>query len=231
MTPEQHERAQRLKAVQLLGRVYVGGIPFDAGEQEIAEAFRPFGAIQQCAFTYDQALNKHKGFCFVEYDAPEAALLALEQMTSYNIKGRTLKIGRPNNAPQALPYLETLAAKAAEAHRIYVSSIHPDLGELEIKSVFESFGPVTRVILAPGAEGKGNHRGYGWVDFEEQKSVPDAIKSMNLFDLGGQFLRVSIGIRFDTRPRMSPSRPLAFLYGVWDTSSSCAACFIFFTLV
>merc|ERR1711871_1101313 len=44
MTPEQHERAQRLKAVQLLGRVYVGGIPFDAGEQEIAEAFRPFGA-------------------------------------------------------------------------------------------------------------------------------------------------------------------------------------------
>ena len=34
------------------------------------------------------------------------------------------------------------------------------------------------------------HRGWGYVDYENHKSATDAIASMNLFDLGGQFLRV-----------------------------------------
>ena len=34
------------------------------------------------------------------------------------------------------------------------------------------------------------HRGWGYIDYEVHKSATDAIASMNLFDLGGQFLRV-----------------------------------------
>uniref|UniRef100_A0A1X7SG05 RRM domain-containing protein n=1 Tax=Amphimedon queenslandica TaxID=400682 RepID=A0A1X7SG05_AMPQE len=36
----------------------------------------------------------------------------------------------------------------------------------------------------------GKHRGWGFIDYENHKSAADAISSMNLFDLGGQFLRV-----------------------------------------
>jgi len=56
-------------------------------------------------------------------------------------------------------------------------------------SVFEAFGKITSVELAPEtADGK--HRGWGFVNYDSLKSAQDAIASMNLFDLGGQFLRV-----------------------------------------
>ncbi|MPC09331.1 Poly(U)-binding-splicing factor half pint [Portunus trituberculatus] len=39
-------------------------------------------------------------FAFVEYEMPEAAQLALEQMNGVMIGGRNIKVGRPSNMPQ-----------------------------------------------------------------------------------------------------------------------------------
>ena len=33
-------------------------------------------------------------------------------------------------------------------------------------------------------------RGYGFIEFDSQQAAQDAVTSMNLFDLGGQYLRV-----------------------------------------
>ena len=46
-------------------------------------------------------IGRHKGFCFLEYEIPEAAQLALEQMNNAILGGRTIKVGRPSNMPQA----------------------------------------------------------------------------------------------------------------------------------
>ena len=56
-------------------------------------------------------------------------------------------------------------------------------------SVFEAFGKIKKVELAPDNV-PNKHRGWGYIDYEAHKSAADAIASMNLFDLGGQFLRV-----------------------------------------
>lgn len=40
----------------------------------------------------------------------------------------------------------------------------------------------------------GKHRGYGFIEYETTQSAHDAIASMNMFDLGGQHLRVGRGI-------------------------------------
>ena len=56
-------------------------------------------------------------------------------------------------------------------------------------SVFEAFGTIKKVELAPDNV-PNKHRGWGYIDYEIHKSSTDAIASMNLFDLGGQFLRV-----------------------------------------
>ena len=46
-----------------------------------------------------------------------------------------------------------------------------------------------KIELAPDSM-PGKHRGWGYIDYDVQKSAADAIASMNLFDLGGKFLRV-----------------------------------------
>lgn len=38
------------------------------------------------------------------------------------------------------------------------------------------------------------HRGFGYIEYESEQSANDAVASMNMFDLGGQFLRVGKAI-------------------------------------
>ena len=72
--------------------MYVGGISFDVREDTVKTAFQPFGPIKNVCLSWDAIANKHKGFAFVEYDIPEAAALALEQMNNVMLGGRTIKV-------------------------------------------------------------------------------------------------------------------------------------------
>jgi poly(U)-binding-splicing factor PUF60 len=51
-----------------------------------------------------------------------------------------VEVGRPSNMPQAQPIIDQLTEEAKNYNRIYVASIHPDLSETDIQSVFEAFG-------------------------------------------------------------------------------------------
>ena len=73
-------------------RIYVGSINFEIREDTIKQAFIPFGPIKSVNLSWDPITNKHKGFAFIEYDIPEAAYLALEQMNGVMLGGRNIKV-------------------------------------------------------------------------------------------------------------------------------------------
>nr|CAD7198083.1 unnamed protein product [Timema douglasi] len=104
-----------------------------------------------------------------------------------------VRVGRPSNMPQAQSVIDEITEEAKQYNRIYVASIHPDLTEDDIKSVFEAFGPIKYCKLAPGSTPT-RHKGYGFIEYETQQAAMEAIASMNLFDLGGQYLRVGRAI-------------------------------------
>ncbi|BFY98530.1 hypothetical protein BsWGS_01569 [Bradybaena similaris] len=185
---------QRQQALALMCRVYVGSINFEIKEDTIKQAFLPFGPVKSVNLSWDPITNKHKGFAFIEYEVPEAAQLALEQMNGVMIGGRNIKVGRPSNMPQAQPIIEQLGQEAKNYNRIYVTSIHPDLTENDIKSVFEAFGKIVSCELAQDPTKQGKHKGYGFIEYETLQAALDAVASMNLFDLGGQYLRVGRAI-------------------------------------
>ncbi|KAH9524855.1 Poly(U)-binding-splicing factor PUF60-B, partial [Bulinus truncatus] len=185
---------QRQQALALMCRIYVGSINFEIKEDTIKQAFLPFGPVKSVNLSWDPITNKHKGFAFIEYEVPEAAQLALEQMNGVMIGGRNIKVGRPSNMPQAQPIIEQLGQEAKNYNRIYITSIHPDLTENDIKSVFEAFGKIITCELAQDPAKQGKHKGYGFIEYDTLQSALDAVTSMNLFDLGGQYLRVGRAI-------------------------------------
>ncbi|KAF6026168.1 PUF60 [Bugula neritina] len=185
---------QKQQALALMCRIYVGSINFEIKEDTIKQAFQPFGPIKSVNLSWDSITNKHKGFAFVEYDIPEAASLAMEQMNGVMIGGRNIKVGRPTNMPQAQPIIEQLKEDSKGYNRIYIASIHPDLVVNDVKSVFEAFGPIRACQLVPEPTRPGRHKGYGFIEYTNAQSAEDAVSSMNLFDLGGMFLRVGKAI-------------------------------------
>lgn len=60
-------------------------------------------------------------------------------------------------------------------------------------SVFEAFGPIKSCKLQQGSSPH-RHKGYGFIEYETKQAAQEAISSMNLFDLGGQYLRVGRAI-------------------------------------
>jgi len=194
----QHQQAQakqlqRQQAIVLMCRIYVGSINFEVREETLKTTFSPFGPIKAISMSWDPISQKHKGFAFVDFETPEAAQLALEQMNGTFLSGRNIKVGRPSNMPQAQSIIEEIEREATDYFRIYIGGIHKDLGQEDIKSVFEAFGSVSTCELAPaGLDGK--HKGYGFLEYDNLQSCLDAIASMNQFDLGGQYLRVGRAI-------------------------------------
>uniref|UniRef100_A0A9L0KCN4 Poly(U) binding splicing factor 60 n=1 Tax=Equus asinus TaxID=9793 RepID=A0A9L0KCN4_EQUAS len=115
------------------------------------------------------------------------------------------KVGRPSNIGQAQPIIDQLAEEARAFNRIYVASVHQDLSDDDIKSVFEAFGKIKSCTLARDPT-TGKHKGYGFIEYEKAQSSQDAVSSMNLFDLGGQYLRVGKAVT-PPMPLLTPATP------------------------
>lgn len=73
-----------------------------------------------------------------------------------------LQVGRPSNIGQAQPIIDQLAEEARAFNRIYVASVHPDLSDEDIKSVFEAFGKIKSCMLSREPT-SGRHKGYGFI--------------------------------------------------------------------
>lgn len=190
----------------------MGSISFELKEDTIRAAFLPFGPIKSINMSWDPVTQKHKGFAFVEYEIPEGAQLALEQMNGAMLGGRNIKVGRPSNMPQAQQVIDEIQEEAKNYNRIYIASIHPDLTEEDIKSVFEAFGSIVFCKLAPGTASAHSHKGYGFIEYSTNQAALESIASMNLFDLGGQLLRVGRAITPPNAlisPSVNSSMPLS----------------------
>nr|CAG8462364.1 13321_t:CDS:2 [Entrophospora candida] len=174
-----------LRSISVLSRIYVGSINFELTEQHVRVVFGQFGTIKSISMSLDPLTGKHKGFCFIEYETPEGASLALETMNGAELGGRQLKVGRPNNYTAAtaagfLPPPKT---------RIYVSNVNEYISERDLMSIFESFGKITQCVLMPDLITR-KHKGYGFIEFEDEIATNTSVTSMNNFELGGLMLRV-----------------------------------------
>ena len=85
----------------------MGSINFEIREDTVKQAFSPFGPMKSCSLSWDPILNKHKGFSFIEYDVPESAQLALDQMNNVLLGGRNIKVSWP-------------AIKLEQCHYVYI---------------------------------------------------------------------------------------------------------------
>lgn len=68
-------------------RIYVGNINYELGEDEVRAAFSPFGNMRSITMTKDPMTGRHKGYCFIEYDNPESAKMALDTMAGFSLAG------------------------------------------------------------------------------------------------------------------------------------------------
>src|SRR5690349_6723254 len=73
-------------------RLYVGNLPFSAGETELQELFAQAGNVDNVKVMRDMATGRARGFAFVEMATDEEAHAAIEKFHNHEFGGRNLTV-------------------------------------------------------------------------------------------------------------------------------------------
>jgi RNA recognition motif-containing protein len=73
-------------------RVYVGGIPYSASEDELKAHFSPAGAVVSVFLPIDRESGRKRGFGFVEFNTPDEQANAIKMFDQTDLGGRTISV-------------------------------------------------------------------------------------------------------------------------------------------
>ena len=81
-------------------KLFVGNLPYSAGEQELQELFGQAGAVDSVNVMRDQATGRARGFAFVEMATDEDAQKAIDKFHNYSFGGRNLTVNEARPKPE-----------------------------------------------------------------------------------------------------------------------------------
>ncbi len=73
-------------------KIYVGGLPYAATEQQLSDLFAQHGAVESARVITDKFTGQSRGFGFVGMSASEDAQKAIAALNGTQMDGRTLTV-------------------------------------------------------------------------------------------------------------------------------------------
>jgi RNA recognition motif-containing protein len=73
-------------------KIYVGGLPYAATEQQLSDLFAQHGAVESARVITDKFTGQSRGFGFVEMTTSEDAQKAIGALNGTQMDGRTLTV-------------------------------------------------------------------------------------------------------------------------------------------
>ena len=72
--------------------IYVGNMSYNVTEEDLKQAFEPFGEVESVRIIRDMHSGRSKGFGFVEMPGKSEAQSAIESLNGKELMGRTVKV-------------------------------------------------------------------------------------------------------------------------------------------
>jgi RNA recognition motif-containing protein len=80
-------------------RIYVGGLPYQTTEQELARLFEQTGEVVSASIITDRDTGRSKGFGFVEMSNDDEARTAIEHLNGTLVGNRTITVNEARERP------------------------------------------------------------------------------------------------------------------------------------
>ncbi|RHZ47132.1 hypothetical protein Glove_590g16 [Diversispora epigaea] len=75
---------------------------------------------------------------------------------------------------------------------IYVGGLDDQVNEKILHAAFVPFGDIVEIQIPPDPASHNQHRGFGFIEFEEAADAQEAIDNMNLSELYGKVIKVNL---------------------------------------
>ena len=81
-------------------KLYVGNLPYEAGETELQDLFGKVGTVDSVNVMRDQMTGRARGFAFVEMSSDEEAQKAITELNAFQMGGRSLTVNEARPKPE-----------------------------------------------------------------------------------------------------------------------------------
>ena len=85
---EAREKSQKDLGIKL----FIGGLSFDASEEDLREAFSEYGELKDVHLALDSQTKKPRGFAFVTFSNKKEALVAIKALNKADFMGRRISV-------------------------------------------------------------------------------------------------------------------------------------------
>ena len=81
-------------------KVFVGGLSWNTGDEELRDAFSQFGEISDVKVISDRETGRSRGFGFVTFSDNESVQKAISGMDGRELDGRNIKVNEAEDKPR-----------------------------------------------------------------------------------------------------------------------------------
>lgn len=161
-------------------------------QRDLEEFFSSVGRVREVRLILDNKTRKHKGIAYIEFYDLGSVPLALA-LNGQKLCGRPIII-QPSQAEKNRAAAAAAAAqnfqKMTGPMRLYVGSLHFNITEDMLRSIFGPFGRIDRIeIMRDDASGRS--KGFGFVTFSDADDARKALETLNGFEIAGRPMKVN----------------------------------------
>ncbi|HSQ84952.1 MAG TPA: RNA-binding protein [Desulfobacterales bacterium] len=81
--------------------IYVGNLSNEVTEEDLKQAFEPFGEVESVKIIKDKYTNRSKGFGFVEMPSKAEGQSAIDDLNGKELKGNALNVNEARPRPES----------------------------------------------------------------------------------------------------------------------------------
>lgn len=115
-------------------KIFVHGLGYDATSEQLLDAFKPYGKIEECKLITDKVTGRAKGYGFVVFETRVGATRALKEPQK--------KIGNRTTSCQLAALRPAGTGQDSGGRKIYVGNVGQDVDGEKLRAFFAKFGEI-----------------------------------------------------------------------------------------
>jgi RNA-binding protein 39 len=152
-------------------------------DKDLFDFFSYVGRVLDIRLIRDQRTSKSKGLAYIEFWERDSVAKAIS-LNGCELGGYSISIQVVQSEDKKSNELPDIPM------RLSVSNLHPDVGEEDLRPLFEAFGALENLTLAKEVDGKS--KCFAYVTFKKEVEAKSALQNLDNLDLAGREIRVGV---------------------------------------
>ncbi|GIY39672.1 probable RNA-binding protein 19 [Caerostris darwini] len=164
--------------------VFVRNLNFETTSEALKKHFKKCGPIHYAALSTKTDARTGKllsmGFGFVQFKNRESAVQAIQNLQNSKLDGHAIELKFANRdlKQQSTNPRKKYEVKKQKSAKILVRNIPFQASEKEIRELFSQLGHLKSVRLPSKADGSGEHRGFGFIEYHTKNDAETAFNAL-----------------------------------------------------